>query len=360
MPVDDPIRLTVASVAFGGAGVARHDGKVAFVPLTLPGEIIDANVVQSGSRFDRAELVRVIEASPHRVTPRCKYFGTCGGCAYQHANYEAQVAIKGAQILETLTRLGGITEPAPLAVIAAPAPFSYRNRITVHTQGGVTGFVSRLGGTIVEIDRCEIASDEVNAELSRFLSRQPQEGHRTLRARGDDRTFSQVNPAMAAQMTKYVAAQVPEGARLLIDLYCGTGSLAEACLGGEHRTVAIDWSEHNIRAAKISPLSDRIEFICEAADAGFERVMVASSAADRPCVVIVDPPREGMTGQMRKALVCHAPERVVYVSCDPATFARDVRELLERYEIRSIQPFDMFPQTAEVELVAVLDAKPGH
>ena len=134
------LQLEIQDVAFGGKGVARHDGKVYFVPFTIPGEKITARVLRQKKNFGEAELLHVETASPDRTEPPCPYFGRCGGCSYQHIAYDRQLAIKAAQVEQTLRRVGRLESVPMQPIVGAPHPYGYRNRIRVHSGGGVTGF----------------------------------------------------------------------------------------------------------------------------------------------------------------------------------------------------------------------------
>ncbi len=360
MPERTLTPLKIQSVAFGGDGVARHGNKVVFIPFTLPGEEVLAQITTTGASFDRAHLSRVLISSPGRTTPRCQYFGRCGGCAYQHATYEEQLKIKRAQVRETLARLGGFDALEVAEVLPAPAPYGYRNRITVHTKGAITGFVSREGDTIVEIKRCEIAEEGVNARLAALLEKVPparRGKHVTLRAEDDVRTFHQTNTAVGDMLVRTVKDLVPSGLSLLIDAYCGTGAFALACRDHARQVIGIDWSAHNIEAAQRKKGQFSIEYICEDVATGLRRIFDHFLTQPDFTAVILDPPREGLSRSVRQILLEMPPLWLVYVSCNPATFARDAKELSAVYQVNRVQPLDMFPQTAEIELVARLERR---
>src|SRR5687768_15113335 len=134
------LELDIQDVAFGGKGVARHEGKVYFVPFTIPGEKVSARVLRQKKNFAEAELVAVLSPSPDRVEPPCPYYGRCGGCSYQHIAYPRQLALKAAQVEQTLRRVGRLAHVPMRPAIGAAQPYGYRNRIRVHSAGGITGF----------------------------------------------------------------------------------------------------------------------------------------------------------------------------------------------------------------------------
>src|SRR5437773_7946747 len=179
-------------------GVGRESGKAIFVPYTIEGEFVSAEIVREKKQFAEAELVNVREPSPDRVQPQCPYFGRCGGCAYQHINYEHQLAIKWRQLRDVLQRIGKLKDVPMRPIIPSPEQYGYRNRITVHARQGVVGFFRRDSNRLIDVERCPISRDEVNRALA-ALRAQPQvrDGNYTLRVSSSPRIFSQTNDAVA-------------------------------------------------------------------------------------------------------------------------------------------------------------------
>src|SRR5213593_1324917 len=192
------VDLKIEDVAFGGNGVARQQGKAVFVPYTIEGEIVSAEIVREKKQFAEAELVEVKLSSPHRVEPQCPYFVRCGGCAYQHISYEHQLAIKWRQVRDALQRIGKLKNVPMRPIIPSREQYGYRNRITVHAQEGVIGFFRRDSHQLIDIEQCPISTDEVNRSLAE-LRAQPyvRDGHYTLRASATASVFSQTNDAVA-------------------------------------------------------------------------------------------------------------------------------------------------------------------
>src|SRR6476620_2722707 len=160
-----PCDLKIEDVAFGGKGVAREHGKAVFVPYTIEGELVSAEIVREKKQFAEAELVEVKQSSPDRVAPQCPYFGRCGGCAYQHIDYQHQLAIKWQQVRDALQRIGKLKDVPMRPIIPSPTQYAYRNRITVHAQGGVIGFFRRDSHRLIDVECCPIAMSEVNEAL---------------------------------------------------------------------------------------------------------------------------------------------------------------------------------------------------
>src|SRR5215813_5570055 len=187
------VDLKIADVAFGGKGVARERGKAVFVPYTIEEEIVSAEIVREKKQFAEAELVEVKQSSPDRVTPQCPYFGRCGGCAYQHIDYQHQLAIKSRQVREALQRIGKLKNVPMRPIVPSPRQYAYRNRITVHAQDGVIGFFRRDSHRLIDIEHCPIALEEVNRALAELREQKHvPDGHYTLRTAWEPRVFSQV------------------------------------------------------------------------------------------------------------------------------------------------------------------------
>src|SRR6516165_9676983 len=209
--------LRIEDVAFGGKGVGRKQGKAVFVPYTIEGEMVSAEIVREKKQFAEAELVEVKQSSPDRVASQCPYFGRCGGCAYQHIGYEHQLAIKWRQVRDALQRIGKLKDVPMRPIIASPKQYGYRNRITVHVQDAVIGFFRRDSHRLIDIERCPISRDEVNHALGELRTQKyVRDGHYTLRAPFEPRVFSQVNDEVAEALRKLIIDLVPPNQDLLI------------------------------------------------------------------------------------------------------------------------------------------------
>ena len=361
------VDLKIEDVAFGGKGVGRENGKAVFVPFTIDGETVSTQIVREKKQFAEAELVDLQERSPHRVNPECPYFGRCGGCSYQHIDYEHQLAIKWRQVRDVLQRIGKFKDIPMRPIIPSPISYAYRNRITVHAQNGVIGFFRRDSHRLIDIERCPISLDEVNQALTELRARAPRDGHYTLRAQSGPRVFSQANDAVANALRDLIARLLPGDQGLLIDAYCGAGFFAKRLLEKFERIIGIDWDKFAIAAA-MENATGKENYIVGDVDVELERVLqidgvkAAVSAAirggiagDTPATtVIVDPPATGLTENVRQALIDAAPATLIYVSCNPPTLARDLREMEQKFTIESVTPLDMFPQTAEIEVAVHL------
>ena len=345
------VDLKIHDVAFGGKGVARENGKAVFVPFTVDGELIRAKITREKKQFAEAEVVDVCEGSSHRVQPRCPYFGSCGGCAYQHISYAHQLEIKSRQVLNALQRIGKLKDIPMRPIVPSPREYSYRNRVTVHAEDDAIGYFRRDSHRLIDVERCPIAMDEVNLELADLRSHHVPDGHYTLRARSGPRVFSQTNDDVAHALRDLIVEALPADQELLVDAFCGAGFFAKALTDKFERVIGIDWDRFAIAAAKENAGSKE-SYV--AGDVAAELYAAMEKCDLGKTSLIVDPPATGLTPPIRKTIVDFAPATLIYVSCNPATLARDLAEVQWRYRVESVTPLDMFPQTAEIEVLAQL------
>jgi 23S rRNA (uracil1939-C5)-methyltransferase len=347
------VDLRIEDIAFGGKGVARDNGKAVFIPFTIDGELVSGKITREKKQFAEAETVDLRQKSPHRVEPPCPYFGRCGGCAYQHIDYAHQLGIKTRQVRDVLQRIGKLESVPMRPIVPSPLAFAYRNRVTVHAENGVVGYFRRDSHRLIDIERCPIAMDEVNGELAELRSHDVRDGHYTLRARSGPRIFSQTNDGVANALRDLIVQLMPPNQDLLIDAFCGAGFFAKALVDKSERIIGIDWDRFAIASAKENA-STKETYI--AGDVEAELTSALENCDRDKTAVIVDPPAVGLSSHLRQSIVDLAPATLIYVSCNPATLARDLSDLRHRFKIESVTPLDMFPQTAEIEAVAQLQS----
>lgn len=389
----EEVELVIDNLSNMGDGVGRIDNWVVFVPYTLPGERVRARIYRNDKNCSMADLVEVLEPSPRRVKPQCPVFGYCGGCQYQHLDYAAQLEWKTAQVADLLRLQAGLELPVKPA-IPSPETYNYRSKITPHFQKpkdarmGSIGFL-RAGSRseICDVKQCPIAMEPINAALPALRKAVQQAASQYKRGatllmrvsegsvitnnnavcteRVGDLTFNflagdffQNNPYILPAFTDYVARQAcAGGAKYLVDAYCGSGLFAltlashfEKVLGVEVSETSADWARANARSNNITHAS----FLAASAEAIFEQVDFPAEQS----AVVIDPPRKGCDMAFLNQLFAFGPERVVYVSCNPATQIRDLAEFDKAgYEVIEVQPFDLFPQTKHLECVATLRKK---
>ena len=347
----EEVTLQIESIAYGGDGIGRHEGRVVFVRFTIPGEQVRVRVTKSQRQWARAELLEIITASPDRIAPPCPCFTRCGGCAYQHIAYPRQLEIKTQQVAEALRRIGKFADPPVEPALPSPRDYGYRNRITVHVDPPAIGFRGTDPRELVDIKSCLLAEEGVNAALVALRAkRYPRPGPATLRSDPESRGFRQVNDEAAEVLAALVENMAGSGG-LLVDAYCGAGFFAKRLRGNFARIVGLDWDTRSIEAAS-KDASAHEEY--RAGDTA--ELLPAALGAPSETTVLLDPPAQGLAPSVIDTLLAARPSRIVYVSCDPATLARDLSRLAAGYELVRAAPVDMFPQTASIETACLLEA----
>jgi 23S rRNA (uracil1939-C5)-methyltransferase len=344
--------LQIDDIAFGGKGVARHEGKVIFIPFVVPGETVTARLIKEKKNFAEGRLNKVVSPSPDRIVPPCPYFSTCGGCVYQHLRYDRQLAIKSAQVEQTLRRVGKIAEPPMRPIVPSPNPYGYRNRIRVHRAGRATGFFGYESRDLIDVEQCLLAQPEVNRALHKLRVSKAPEGSYALRASGGAGPFfEQVNEAVTLALTELLDQTLKREQALLVDAYCGGGRFARALKSHAAEVIGIEASEAAVHFARGKAGSTEQYIHGDVAD-HLGDVLSRYDAARTS--VILDPPPDGLSPRVLDFLLAANPSEIAYVSCNPATLARDLAMLTKSFTLRSVTPLDMFPQTAEIEVFAHL------
>lgn len=344
--------LQIDDIAFGGKGVARNRGKVIFIPFVGPEETVTARVVKEKKSFAEGRVLKVVTASPDRVPAPCPYFTACGGCTYQHLRYERQLSIKAAQVEQTLRRVGKISEPPMRPIVPSPNPYGYRNRIRVHRNENATGFFGYESRELVDIEQCLLAQPEVNRALQKLRASKAPEGSYALRASGGAGPFfEQVNEAVTLALGSLLDQMLQNGQALLVDAYCGGGRFARALKSHAGEVIGIEASEAAVQYARGHAGTTEQYIHGDVAD-HLGDVLSRHDAARTS--VVVDPPPDGLGARVTDLLLGAMPGEIAYVSCNPATLARDLALLTRSYKLRSVTPLDMFPQTAEIEVLAHL------
>ncbi len=396
------INVKIDDVAFGGDGVARHEGKVIFVPGTLPGEIVDVEITSSSKRFCRAHPVRIVEASLSRIENDCPYSlhpengcsdsKYCPGCAYRHASYETEVELKKKQLSDLLTRIAKLDTLPALEAEPSPINERYRNKITLHpASSGGWGYYSADNKSVIPISDCKLACPSIGEAIQAAPEPADAESDLVFRHTEIDgmkfwqtplpsgphltestyagemivppASFAQVNPRVSSALTEYTVRCISEAKpENVVDLYSGTGLFAIAAakagipnvFGVEIDQRSVDCATKNAR--RLCP--GHANFICAAAAPGLKTILGALRSL-RGSAVIVDPPRKGLEPQLMTLLKRDTPDMLLYISCAADKLARDTKELIAGgYTIESLKIFDMFPRTASFETVAVFRKTP--
>ena len=351
----DIIDVTIEKVIFGGDGLARTpQGFVVFVPFSAEGDQVRVKIIERKAHHARGEIVALTQSGPARENPPCPYYTNCGGCQYQHLTYAEENRLKENQVKEAFARVGKLPEVPVLPLIPSPNPYGYRNRITVHAEGGKIGFRGVNGRDLVDIRECLLARPGVNAELERLRTGQQAEGHYSLRDSTVPRSgFFQANHDLHEALRGLIAAALPEKGVTLLEGYCGGGFFTEIVANRFQRVIAIDNDPRTLRDARRLELANVEWREGDVATALPEELRSLLEGAGKETSVLVDPPREGLPLRLAEALCLDPVAHLVYVSCDPATLARDAKMLAKTYRLISVQPIDLFPRTAQIECVSI-------
>jgi 23S rRNA (uracil1939-C5)-methyltransferase len=383
------LEVTVERILPGGVGLAHAEGQTVLVGLAAPGDRLRVRVERARGKTLFASLVEILSPSPARVEPPCPYFGRCGGCDFQQLNYEAQLAAKADIIRDCLRRVGHLEPPAEIVVTPSPAEWRYRSRARwqYDARGGALGYYERGTHRVCDVAECPVAAPAVQGRLTRLREAAradalPADAHEFEAVEGDAGValwpplgpedegeqsrlvggerysfdagcFFQINHALLEPL---VAAGLGDAAgETALDLYCGVGLFTlplarrfARVTGVEGHPAAAAFARRNLSDAGLSNAT-----VETAAVGGW----LAAHAArlPRPDFLLLDPPRAGAEPEALQAILELRPTRLSYVSCDPATLARDLHALTAAgYQISSLRAFDMFPQTHHVETVVHL------
>jgi 23S rRNA (uracil1939-C5)-methyltransferase len=403
--------VELTTFAYGGEVMGRlPDGRAVFVPFALPGEKVRVRLVEEKRSHARAQLVEVLRPAVQRQPAACVHFGLCGGCHYQHMPYEAQLIAKTEILRDQLKRIGRLEDPPVQHAVACPHPYGYRNHVQFHlTTQGRLGYYPALPGDVFAIQECHLPESplqdlwpqldfEAMLEIERIglrlgagediqLILESQEGElpefsvedlsisavhlsadssvvlagsesvimevlgRPFRVSAG--SFFQVNTEMAEAMVEHVLEHVPEYLSLgpqttLLDVYCGVGLFSAFLAPHVGRLIGIEAAPSAVEDFAVNlDEFENVELYQDAAE------NVLSQIAAQPEFVLVDPPRSGLEKGALENILRLKPRLLVYVSCDPATLGRDARRLAEGgYHLKSITPFDLFPQTYHIESIS--------
>jgi len=379
----DSMTVTIETVAFGGDGIGRPENLVVFVPFTAQGDVAEVEIREAKKRFLRGRLRRLITPSADRVDPPCPYFRRCGGCHYQHIGYAKQVEMKMRQVAEAFERIGKFPSPPVEPVLPSPAPYGYRGKAEFHVERSRDGtarigFMDAGGRRLVDIERCAIMEESINEQLA-FLRKpvhaplradryvvwshtgRSEEKHVVRIVKGKEilvplEGFFQANTALTDGLVDTVLELAGVGpAETVLDLYCGSGLFALFLAPSCARLIGIEIDGEAVECARLNMERQGIRnALFHHGDVGdvLEKEFGGTNAAVD--AVVLDPPRAGCEREALERLVGLGPAKVVYVSCDPATLARDARLLVDGgFDLVTVRPVDMFPQTRHIECVAL-------
>lgn len=400
------IDLTLTDLAYGGDAIGRDEqGRMVFVPFALPGERVSVQIQEARKRWARGRLMQVLDPAPDRVQPRCPHFTTCGGCHYQHMSYQDQLRAKTGIVAEQMRRIGGF-EASPIEPpVASPHPWNYRNHMQFSlTAQGKLGFVEAAGESVLAIEQCHLpvpaladlwprlemavipglervalragAEDDLlvvlhgggDPDVDLHLDLPASvvwlgpggaavlggEGHLVIevadrRYRVSAGSFFQVNTYLAGELANRALEFLDvQSGEVVFDLYAGVGLFSAGLAELGARVVAVEESPWAASDFEIN--LDEFDDVA-LYEAPVEQALPA--IGEKPDAALVDPPRAGLSREALDLLIEAGPERMVYISCDPATLARDAKRLAAAgYRLMRVTPIDLFPQTFHIETIS--------
>lgn len=375
------MRLTIEKLVYGGAGLARTERGVVFVPRTAPGDVVEAELIEKKSDYAVARVVSLLEPSSDRQVPVCPNYESAGCCHWQHIRYSRQLEIKEAILRETLQRTGRVKWDEPIPVVSGP-DLHYRLRASFHVHKSRVGFVEERSHSVIPILECSALSPELNAFIPKAneilcapdmtevrevhaISGPPvlaafgrkRIGQGPARVRVKDWTFD-LHPEAFFQTNRFLLAGFQEtvlkpahDARRVLDLFCGSGffsiplaTIAEEVLGVEASRTAVKQAQLNARLNNVT----NAEFF-----EGPVEDALRQSPDLRPDLVVLNPPRAGAGREAAKLVAGLGALHLLYVSCNPSTFAREIPVILAGgYKLEGLTLIDQFPNTYHIELVA--------
>lgn len=411
------ITLKAELPAYGGLSIAKWRGKVVFIKNTIPGEVVEAKLEEERKDYYKASTTKILEPSPDRIKPKCKFFGPCGGCQFQHISYQRQIKLKEEILKDSLKRIGkiGIELSKPFTY---GNPWNYRHRGQFKVSQGKIGFYREKTREVIDIDNCPLMIEEINGYLlkakgilknSEYLhavgevhisygdeavaliktrGKQPlkldglapeflhsgfsgvfiDSGEKRLLKYGNQyitldleglkytispMSFFQSHWRLNHAVVGFVKDRLqPLKGKRVLDLYSGAGNFSLPVAVDADEVVAVEENHFAIEDGKRNLQINGIK------NCRFIRSSIEGLNIKYPTdILILDPPRLGLTNAAMDKIFAMMPERIVYISCNPATFARDMRKLLIAYELESIRMIDFFPQTYHIESLAFLKMK---
>lgn len=393
--------VEVEKLVYGGDGLARLDGRVILTPFVLPGEQIEVITSRGKGGLLRGRSPRILQPSVHRVLPRCEYFANCGGCHYQHADYDYQLEVRRGILHETLQRLGGITYDGEIGIISG-YPWNYRNRIQLHSGERRLGFRKAESHDICPITHCEISSPALNDAIAKLNGAVQRKGWpaflRTIELFTDEhqmqlsvvetmrpvaaRFFTWCEsfmPSLTADPLNYKVAdhsfRISRGSFFQVNRFLIEALMAEATTGAEGESAldlyagvglfSLPLARHfaEVTAVERSAAAYRdLEWNASQASRNIRTAKIPAETylrelTETPDFILADPPRAGLGKEATDEILRLLPPQLTYVSCDVATLARDIRQLASTYTMDRLTLVDLFPQTYHFETVVHLRRK---
>jgi 23S rRNA (uracil1939-C5)-methyltransferase len=378
--LDELLDVTIEKLSFGGNGIARKNNVVIFVPFSAPGDELQIKITEIKKRHAIGDIVKILNPASAREKPICDVFGKCGGCNWQHLKYEEQLRAKQEIVGDFLKQVSPLESFSFLPIVPSPRSFNYRNRVQLkyrkQAKGSSFGFYGKGTHEIVNINTCPLMEKELSdlipkkrIELEKSGVEEAPKVELSLFSSnlGDENSgFTQVNRFQNEALIKAVQEWAePQNYDTIYDLYAGAGNFTfplhsaapkAKTVGVELHDGAAKLARERIKKMNIGPKT--LEFFCSDVELFLKRQLIINS--EKKSLVLLDPPRVGCSEFIMKSLALSGPDKILYISCDPAALARDLSWLFKysapnrTYKMTRAQSFDMFPQTHHVETLVEL------
>ena len=375
------LQIKIESLAYGGRGVGRLDGKVCFVEGALPGEEVVFSVIKDKPHYLEGEVVEILIPSPDRIDPPCEYYNECGGCQLQHLTYEKELHYKNKQIGDFIRRTGVSDDFKCENIVPSRDAYNYRSSITLHAAKKKIGYYRKQSHDIIDIKKCLIAEEPINLALKEvsqgsknsnditiksntfgevFISNRTgdrffEDSYRNKNIYFSPKTFSQANRYISGKIVETLEEWIGETKKntVFFDVYCGAGFFSFLINNAFDVKVGIDEDRVAIECAKNTLKNfdeDNIKFYKSNAEEKFCNIFEQYEHENN--IVFLDPPRTGVKKNfLYKIKKMKSINRIYYLSCDPACLSRDIKILTSEsdWKLKKVKPFDMFPRTKHIE-----------
>lgn len=379
-----------------GRGIGKINNKIIFVKNTIPGEIVDVKITKEKKNYLEGQVINIIKKSKKRIKPICPYFTFCGGCQLMHLPYNEQLKYKQNKVEDIIHKF---TDKSIKInnIIECKNIYNYRNKATIHIANKI-GFYKENTKELIDINSCFLVNNKINNTIKKLKYNKLKRDELIIRTNGKDTLIQYQNPKniilneadniiikskvikgknyiieklnnlkfivspssffqINTEQTIVLYGKIKELANIkksdnILDLYCGTGTIGLYLSKNCNKVLGVEINEEAIIDANKNKKLNNIqnaEFV--AGDAK----KVIKKISFKPDIIIVDPPRNGLFKTMIEDLLNFNAKKIIYVSCDPITLARDLKELMKKYIVKTIQPIDMFPNTYHIENVVLLE-----
>lgn len=397
------MEVKIIDTAYGGYGIAKdNDGKVIFVPHCVENDILDIDIIKETKKFSYGSINKIIEPSEYRINPKCKYAGICGGCVFNHIDYKKQLDIKKNIVLNAVRNIEYNND----IKIIYNNNYNYRLRVNMVSVNGKVGFYKFKTNDFVNIDECVILKESLFERIKNFVSENNITGsiyalennndeaiaflevnkktnlkcfnkyfngislkhNKTIKSYGDDtivyktkygdvgighKTFFQSNLYLLDDFQKEVVKYLNYNDRIIVELYAGSGFFTSAILNvlnnfnNDYKLISSEISKDSAAVAS----KYGINIINE------DAALTLKNINHDIDVLVVDPPREGLHKNVVENIIRIKPKKIIYVSCDPMTFSRDINLIKDYYKLSDLNIIDMFADTYHIEVISLLEKK---